>query len=262
MHTDHQFSTHYAAISLAPNGVATLCIQQAGSLNILSTPVMQGIVEALSWVQAHPDIRVLVLRGTGDKAFVAGADIKEMAGLTHESATVFINNLRQLCEAVRGLRMPVIARIPGWTLGGGLEFALCCDLRIASTATKLGMPEVKVGIPSVIHAALMPRLIGKARSTWLLLTGEVIDAQQGLSWGLLDQVVELDQLDAAVARVADGLAELGPKVLAQQKRMMREWEDESLETSIGKSIGEFASAFTTGEPEHYMSKFLKEKTKN
>lgn len=253
------FENQFATVNVSTKGVATVSIQQAGSLNILSTPVMNGLIEALAWVENNNDVRVVVMRGHGDKAFVAGADIKEMAALDHQTARVFIDKLRQLCEAVRVLRMPVIARIPGWTLGGGLEFALCCDLRIASTAAKLGMPEVKVGIPSVIHASLMPRLIGQSRAAWLLLTGEIIDAQQGLSWGLLDKVVELDTLDQEIARVADGLAELGPKVLAQQKRMMREWEDEPLETSIRNSISEFAAAFQTGEPQQYMGQFLKEK---
>lgn len=253
------FENQFATVSVSPLGVATVSIENAGSLNILSTPVINGLLEALAWVEKNSDVRVVIMRGHGDKAFVGGADIKEMAALDHQSASVFIDTLRQLCEAVRVLRMPVVARIPGWTLGGGLEFALCCDLRIASAAAKLGMPEVKVGIPSVIHASLMPRLIGKSRATWLLLTGEIIDAQQGLSWGLLDKVVALDTLDAEVNRVADGLAMLGPKVLAQQKRMMREWEDETIETSIRNSIGEFAAAFQTGEPQHYMGTFLKEK---
>lgn len=253
------FENQFATVNVSTKGVATVSIQQAGSLNILSTPVMNGLIEALAWVENNNDVRVVVMRGHGDKSFVAGADIKEMAALDHQTARVFIDKLRQLCEAVRVLRMPVIARVPGWTLGGGLEFALCCDLRIASTAAKLGMPEVKVGIPSVIHASLMPRLIGQSRAAWLLLTGEIIDAQQGLSWGLLDKVVELDTLDQEIARVADGLAELGPKVLAQQKRMMREWEDEPLETSIRNSISEFAAAFQTGEPQQYMGQFLKEK---
>lgn len=253
------FENQFVTVGVSALGVATVSIQQAGSLNILSTPVMNGLLEALAWVENNSEIRVVVMRGHGDKAFVAGADIKEMSVLDHQSASVFIDKLRQLCETVRVLRMPVVARVPGWTLGGGLEFALCCDLRIASTAAKLGMPEVKVGIPSVIHASLMPRLIGKSRAAWLLLTGEIIDAQQALSWGLLDKVVEIDELDKEIARVADGLAGLGPKVLAQQKRMMREWEDEPLETSIRKSISEFSAAFQTGEPQHYMGQFFKDK---
>jgi enoyl-CoA hydratase/carnithine racemase len=149
--------------------------------------------------------------------------------------------------------------VPGWTLGGGLEFALACDMRIASKDARLGMPEVQVGIPSIIHAALMPRLIGKARTSWLLLTGEVLDADQGLNWGLLDKVVAADELDKEISRVADMLAGFGTKVLAQQKRLLREWEDEPLEASIQNGVKEFAAAFNTGEPQRFMGKFLEEK---
>lgn len=249
----------YSKLDLAPNGVGTLTIQQAGKLNILSTDVMDALLETFTFVNNCPDVKVLILRGEGDRAFIAGADIKEMSALDAQSATVFIDKLRQLCDAPRLLRMPVIARIPGWTLGGGMEFALSCDLRVASTEARLGMPEVKVGIPSIIHAALIPRLIGKSRATWLLLTGEVVDAKTALSWGMLDEVVPPAELDAAVTRLADSLASLGPAVLAQQKRLLREWEDESLDCSIQNGVKEFASAFHTGEPQKYMGQFLKEK---
>jgi enoyl-CoA hydratase/carnithine racemase len=107
---------------------------------------------------------------------------------------------------VRQLTIPVIARIPGWCLGGGLEFALACDIRVGSEQAKLGMPEVKVGIPSIIHAALLPRLVGMARTNWLLLTGEILDAGQALSYGLLDRVVPAAELDQEVDRVAALLA--------------------------------------------------------
>ncbi len=253
------FENLHAALTVAPNGVGTLAICNAGRLNILGTPVIEGLLAALEHVARTPSVLVLVMRGEGDQAFVAGADIKEMAALDQQSASVFIDKLRQLCDAVRMLTIPVIARIPGWALGGGLEFALACDLRVASRAARLGMPEVQVGIPSIIHAALMPRLIGKARTSWMLLTGEVVEAEQGLTWGLLDRVVDADQLDIEVTRVANGLALLGTQVLAQQKRLLREWEDEPLATSIHNGISEFSAAFNTGEPQRYMGKFLEEK---
>ena len=106
------------------------------------------------------------------------------------------------------------------------------------------MPEIKVGIPSVIHAALLPRLIGQARAGWMLLTGENINATQALSWALVDTVVSLDQLDNEVAKTAQLLASYGPSALRQQKRLLREWQDCNLDTAIGRSVGEFASAFT------------------
>ena len=255
------FENNFTSFMLEDNGVGTLSIRNAGSLNILNSKVIDDLLAGFEYVRKDSNVRVLIMRGYGDKAFVAGADIKEMASLNEQTAVIFIEKLRQLCDAARLLPIPVIARVPGWALGGGLEFALACDLRIASKAARLGMPEVKVGIPSIIHAALMPRLIGKARATWLLLTGEVIDAEQGLSWGMLDQVVAADKLDESVDQIACGLAKLGMKVLAQQKRLLREWEDEPLETSISNGVKEFSLAFNTGEPQHYMGMFLEDKAK-
>lgn len=257
---DRDWSYH-ADLTVDEQGIATLSIANAKSLNILGTPVIDSLRRAVQEVASNADVRVLVMRGDGDKAFVAGADIKEMEHFNAARARAFIDNLRELCEAVRQLKVPVIARIPGWCLGGGLEFALACDLRIGSDQAKLGMPEVKVGIPSIIHAALLPRLIGQARSSWLLLTGEVLDASESLSYGLLDRVVPAAELDQEIARVAGLLASYGPAVMAQQKRLLREWEREPLETSILNGVDEFAQAFNTGEPQHYMGEFVKAKQK-
>ena len=246
---------HHAHAALQDNGVATLTFRNAGSLNILSSPVLTDLAQAFDALSKNDRIRVLVLRGTGDKAFVAGADIKEMRGLNEHNAAAFITRLRTVCEAARQFPTPVIARLPGWTLGGGLELACACDIRIASNRVQCGMPEVKVGIPSVIHAALLPRLIGAARTQWLLLTGDNIDAAQSLQWGLLDTVVAPERLDDEVQRMADQLASYGPQALRQQKRMLRAWEKQSIDAAIEDSVQEFASAFKTGEPQAYMASF-------
>ncbi|MFT0849332.1 enoyl-CoA hydratase [Achromobacter sp. F4_2707] len=247
---------NHAQLTIDEQGIATLRMANAGSLNILSTPVIKALRVALAEIAENDDVRVVIMRGDGDKAFIAGADIKEMADLDKTSAEAFIDQLRQLCDDVRHLRVPVIARIPGWCLGGGLEFALACDLRIGSDQAKLGMPEVKVGIPSIIHAALLPRIVGQARTNWLLLTGEILDAGESLEYGLLNRVVPADELDKEIDRVAKLMAGFGPVVVAQQKRLLREWEQEPLETSILNGVKEFAQAFDTGEPQRYMGEFV------
>ncbi|MES2187745.1 MAG: enoyl-CoA hydratase [Pseudomonadota bacterium] len=246
----------HAGVAVDSAGIATVTIQGAGALNLLSTPVIVALRDAVQALASDERVRVLVLRGTGDRAFVAGADIKEMGALDGPKAHAFIDKLRQLSDAVRLFPTPVIARIPGWTLGGGMELAAACDLRIVSNRAQFGMPEVKVGIPSIIHAALIPRLVGQARANWLMLTGENIDAAQALAWGLVDAVVAPDRLDEEVGRMARQLAGYGPCVLRQQKRLLREWQQEPLETAIRNGVQEFASAFGTGEPQHYMGKFL------
>src|SRR5919198_2394250 len=152
-------------------GVVRLSICNAGSLNILSSAVTDGVREGFEALAGDRSIRAVILTGQSEKSMIGGADIKEMAKLDQKSAEAFITRLRDLCEAARNFPAPVIARLPGWCLGGGLEVAAACDFRIAAHDAQFGMPEVRVGIPSVIHAALLPRLIGWARARWLGITG-------------------------------------------------------------------------------------------
>jgi len=250
-------TTRHANVALDPQGIATVTICHAGSLNLLSSPVIADVRQALEDLSQSDTLRAVVLRGTGDKAFVAGADIKEMGMLTPDTARTFIDGLRGLCEAVRHCPVPVIARLPGWTLGGGLELAAACDVRVASNRAQFGMPEVRVGVPSIIHAALLPRLIGQARANWLMLTGENIDAALALQWALIDTIAPLDRLDAEVAHVAARFAACGPSVLRQQKRLLREWQNTDLENAIKRGVDEFAAAFATGEPARFMAPFLR-----
>ena len=183
-----QMLNAYCGVDRDPRGVVRLTICNAGSLNILGSAVINGLREGLETLATDRQIRALVISGQSEKSMIGGADIKEMAGLDQASAEKFITGLRDLCEAVRAFPAPVIARMPGWCLGGGLEFAAACDFRIAAHDAKFGMPEVRVGIPSVIHAALLPRLIGWGRARWLVMTAENIDAPTALAWGLVDVV--------------------------------------------------------------------------
>lgn len=249
----------YSQISYPTQTTAVLSISGAGVLNVLSTPVIHGLIEALNELAENPELHCLVLRGSGSRAFVAGADIKELATLNASTGRVFISALRDLCNTVRHFPVPVIVRLEGHTLGGGLELAMAGDLRIAADNAVVGMPEVKVGIPSVIHAALMPAQIGTTRAAWLLLTGENIPAKQACEWGLINECVPPDQLDARIAQVAAGLAEIGPEVLRQQKRLLRRWEGMGLDAAVDDSIAEFGAAFKTGEPQHHMQAFLQKK---
>ena len=255
-------SNEFADVHLDDHGVATLCIVNAKSMNILGTLVIEALTTAVNAIAADPRVRVVVLRGSGDKAFVGGANIYEMAALNPDTAAAFITRLGGLCEAVRSLPMPTIARLSGYCLGGGLELALCCDLRLSSTHAYYGMPEVHVGIPSVIHAALMPRLIGASRAQWMLLTGDNIDAARAEQWGLVHSLHAPNELDAAIAAQAQRLAALGPAVLRQQKALLRAWEKQGIDEAIAATIPEFAKAFTAGEPAQYMAAFTQRKPNN
>ena len=147
-------------------------------------------------------------------------------------------------QGLRRLPVPVIARIEGYALGAGLEIAAACDLRIAAQTARFGMPEVKLGIPSVVEAALLPLLVGWGRAREMLLLGEVFGAAEAASWGLIERVAPLAGLDAAVERVLAALLAAAPGAVRLQKRLIRAWEDLPLRQAVEAGIGVFAAAFT------------------
>jgi enoyl-CoA hydratase/carnithine racemase len=180
---------------------------------------------------------VVVLGGHG-RAFCGGADVKELAALTESTAGAFVEGIHKVCAALRALPIPVVARLHGAVIGAGLEIAAACDLRIAAEGTKFAMPEVKLAIPSVVEAALLPRLMGSGRAAWLVLTGESIDARRAYEWGLIEQIGG----DDAVERLVNSLMKADRGALALQKELLQLWEQAPLSESIARSIELFARA--------------------
>ena len=254
-----QMLNPHCGIDRDSRGVVRLTICKAGPLNILGSEAIQAIREGLETLAPDPQIRALILAGESPKSMIGGADIKEMARLDQKSAEKFITGLRDLCEAVRMFPAPVIACLPGWCLGGGLEVAAACDFRVAANDAKFAMPEVRVGIPSVIHAALLPRLIGFARSRWLVMTAATIDAATALAWGLVDVVAPEGALDVAIENLVGDLLKCGPEALRSQKVLLRQWEELPLTEAINLSVGTFGRSFLTDEPRRLMQAFIDRK---
>ncbi|WP_245214363.1 enoyl-CoA hydratase [Roseomonas indoligenes] len=246
----------HSVITRDGRGVYTLQIHGAKRLNILSTPVITGLTEAARWIGGQADARAVIIRGAGDDAFVGGADIFEMAELDVAGGRAFITRLRRLCEAVADIPVPTVARIPGFCLGGGLELAAACDIRLGSRDGIFGMPEVRVGIPSVIHAVLLPALIGPGATNWLLLTGETVDAEQAMRWGFLQFACKTGELDALVERTVAPIVASGPRAVRAQKQLLRYWQSSTVEAGLDRSVEVFGDAFTTAEPSEYMAPFL------
>lgn len=237
--------------------LATVTVVNPAKLNILDPAGIAALERAFDGLAADETVRVVVLRGAGNRAFIGGADIGAMVGLDPESARAFITGLHRACDAIRRFPVPVIARIEGYALGAGLEIAASCDLRIAADNARFGMPEVKVGIPSVIEAALLPRLVGWGRARWLLYTGETVGAAQAERWGLVERVVQSADLDAAVDACVAAIFDAGPRAIRLQKALIRDWEDQSLDAAIERGIDAFADAYNADEPRNRMERFLK-----
>jgi enoyl-CoA hydratase/carnithine racemase len=236
--------------------IARIAVDHPDKLNILNRALIQDLGDKLDALSRDADLRAVVLTGVGERAFIGGADIRDMAVLDPESAADFITLLHRACDAARRLPVPVIARIQGYALGAGLEMAAACDLRIASENARFGMPEVKVGIPSVIEAVLLPSLIGWGRTRRLLFTGEMIGAAEAERWGLIECWVPASQLDAAVEETLDAILACGPNAIRLQKALIREWEELPMSQAIARGITRFAEAFATDEPKRMMGAFL------
>lgn len=238
------------------DGVAHVTLEHAAKANSLSRTLMAQIIEALEALSADGSVRAVVVTGAGGRSFIGGANVDEMAALDAGGGREFITLVHRTCDAVRRVPVPTIARIDGHTLGAGLEFAAACDLRIASDTSVFAMPEVRLGIPSVVEAVLLPRLIGWGRTRLLLLTGRAIDARTALSWGLVEEVVPRSGLDAAVDRCLAEILACGPLAVRQQKRLIDSWMDAPTDAAIDASIAEFAAACATPERAELMQAHL------
>jgi enoyl-CoA hydratase/carnithine racemase len=228
--------------------IARVTIDRAAKLNALDRALMAEIIEAMQGLADDPALRLAVLTGAGGRAFVGGADIDELTTLDGDSARGFITAVHVCCDAFRHLPVPVIARIDGYALGAGLELAAACDFRVASDRSVFGMPEVRIGLPSVVEAALLPGLVGPARARRLLLTGENIGADEALAWGLIDAVAPSDALDAAVEALAAPILAAGPQAVRLQKSLILDWEEMSVSAAVARGIDGFVEAFATDEP--------------
>ena len=218
-------------------GLARIFLNRPQKANALDSALIDHLKAALDRVHAAPEVRVVLLGGHG-RAFCGGADVHELSGLTAANAGHFVERIHAVCAAIRRLPVPVVARLHGAVIGAGLEIAAACDLRIAAPGTRFAMPEVRLGIPSVVEAALLPRLMGSGRAAWLVLTGEAIDAARAHEWGLVEAVGG----DDAVESLVRTLLKNERRALSLQKELLQLWEEAPLSTSIQKSIALFAQS--------------------
>src|SRR5579859_812369 len=161
--------------------IARIFLNRPQKVNALDSRMLESLAAHLERLAGEGGVRVAVLAGRG-KVFCGGADIGELATLDESSAPAFVARVHRACSAIRALQLPVVAQLHGAVIGAGLEIAAACDLRIAAQGTRFAMPEVRLGIPSVVEAALLPRLMGSGRAAWLVLTGEAIDAERACAW--------------------------------------------------------------------------------
>jgi len=236
--------------------IATVTVDNARKLNCLSTELNVELAEIFGRLSADKALRAVVLTGAGDRAFIGGADLNELGALSPDSARLYITRLHQACAAIRDCPVPVIGRVNGFTLGAGLEVAASCDFRAAADTAQFGMPEVHMGLPSVIEAALLPGLIGWGRTREMLLTGVMYSAAEALTMGFVQKVAPAADLDAAVEHWVASICRATPEAIRSQKALMNRWQRVSVEEGIYAGIDALADAYKTGEPQAAIAAFF------
>lgn len=215
--------------------VARIFLNRPEKANALTSRALDELERALRELARDRSLRTVILGGRG-RTFCGGADREELSNLTAQTAGAFVTRIHEVCQAIRELPVPVVARLHGAVIGAGLEIAAACDLRVAAEGTRFAMPEVRLGIPSVVEAALLPRLMGSGRAAWLVLTGEAIDARRALEWGLIEEIGE----EETVQRLVKHLLSNDPEALRVQKQLLQLWDEAPLATSVTASIERFA----------------------
>jgi len=227
-------------------------------LNLIVPDLIDELRAAFDALARDPSVRVAVVTGAG-RAFTAGMQVQVLRDLTPVTAKALITSLHEAVHAVHDAPFPTLAMVNGPCLGAGFELAMACDLRVASAGAQLGLPEVKVGAPSVIEAALLPALVGPGRAAEMLLTGESVTAEQALEWGLVNRVAPADKLEAVTAELVEKILACAPPAIRLQKELMVRWRNTDLASAVRIGINAFAQNYTTGEAREAALAFLEKR---
>lgn len=240
--------------------VATITINRPDKRNALNAAVRRELLQALDTLRDDDNARVIVITGAGDKAFIAGADIGEFAQRTAVQQRAVMAE-RRIFDEVAEFPKPVIAMINGFALGGGCELALACDMRIAAKSAKLGQPEIKLGIiPGGGGTQRLPRLIGVGNAMRLILTAELINAEEAARLGLVDVVVDDDQLATRTLEIARAMAAHSPLTLRLAKSAIRASEEMSLQAGLAFERELFITAFGSADKKEGVAAFLEKRS--
>lgn len=240
-------------------GVVTITINHP-PLNVLSAQVGKELGKALDRIDADSDASVVVLTGSGDRAFAAGADIRELQRLSGTDAEGMTHRWHRLFRRIEGFRLPVIAAVNGVALGGGCELAMACDLRYASEKARFGQPEINLGlVPGWGGTQRLPRLIGRGRALELMMTGDMFDAAEAHRLGLVNRVTAPEDLMETVGELAGRMAAKGGVALASIKTCVNDGLDRGLDEALALEAREFGAVSSTEDKAEGIAAFLEKR---
>jgi len=230
-------------------------------MNALSAALLDELEAEIDALDADAGVRAIVLRGGGDRAFVAGADIKEFPALRETASEGgSARGIQRLGHRMDAADTPFVAAIHGYCLGGGLELAMCCDVRVCADNATLGQPEIQLGlIPGGGGTQRLPRLVGQGRAMFLNLTGDFIDAETAYAWGLVERVVSAAELEDAAVAIADRIASRSPHAVAVLRELARTTRDLPLEEGLRREADGFVRCLRSADGAEGVAAFIEKR---
>jgi enoyl-CoA hydratase len=242
------------------NNIAKVTLNRPEALNALNSTVYNELYDVFEAIENDDEVRAVILTGSGEKAFAAGSDVAEMANMDPIAAQKFMATIRKASDRIYSLTKPTIAAIHGYTLGGGNELAMCCDLRIASEKARFGQPEINLGlIPGASGTQRLPRIIGVAKAKEMIFLGDMIDAATALNLGLVNKVVPPDKVMEEAMAWAAKLASKSSPVLAMAKMAINTGLDTDLASGLTIETKCDALCFATEDQKEGMKAFLEKR---
>jgi len=241
--------------------VALITLNRPEALNAVNVEMRRALIETLSNVNADATVKAVVIRGGGDRAFCSGQDLNETARYTLDDVDEWLTQQHAMYQAVRDLDKPCVAAWNGVATGAGYQIGLCSDLRVGYPEGKLGQPEIRAGLASIVGSYLMTLHLGLSQNVQMSLTGELIDGQRAYELGLINHLVPREQvLDKALAAAAE-LTRLGPTAIRLTKRRFRQLTQPGFDASLIAAKAAQREAYLSGEPQEAMRRFFERKSK-
>jgi len=242
------------------NGIGTITLNRPKSLNALNSTILTELDSLIDYISKNRELKVIIIKGSGEKAFVAGADISEMKSMTSIEAREFAKLGQSVFNKIEKLPQIVIAAINGFALGGGCELAMACDIRIATVKSVFGQPEVMLGVtPGFGGTQRLPRLIGKGNAKELLCVGENIKADEAYRMGLINKLVEIDNYMEVAMEMAEKIASRGSLAVELCKSAVNQGLDVDIESGIAYETEIFALCFSTDDQKEGMTAFTEKR---
>jgi enoyl-CoA hydratase/carnithine racemase len=250
--------------TISPSGIAYLTLNRPAAMNAINTAMRDALITALKALMDDETVRAAVITGAGDRAFSSGQDLEEAAAFTQAGVSGWLTHQRAMFQAFREFEKPIVAAFNGLAAGAGFQIGLLCDARVGYADMRIGQPEVRAGLASIIGSYFMRQYLPHGRNVELSLTGKLISGQEAYDWALLSRLAPREEVVAIATKIAEDIATQPPLAVALTKRRLRETTQADFDDAIAAAIKANTFAYGSGLPQKKMAAFLTQRsgTKN